>query len=62
MHWIDLGALFVALVGVAMILLRKPAAHMQAMLAGGSMPPGCAVAEGIALIVLAIVIAIVERG
>jgi hypothetical protein len=56
------GALFIALAGVALILLRRPAAQMQAMLAGGNMPPGCAVAEGIALIVLAVVIALLERG
>ena len=55
------GSLLVAVAGVLLIVFRRQLAEMQAMLAGGSITPGCAVAEGIALIVLAIVIVIVER-
>jgi hypothetical protein len=61
MSWIVAGSLFVALAGVGIIVFRRPLAQMQAMLAGGSIAPGCAVAEGIALIVLAIAIVVLER-
>jgi hypothetical protein len=44
--------LFLA-VGIALIAARRPAARMQAMLAGGTIRPGCAVAEGVVFIVLA---------
>jgi len=55
------GSLLVALAGVGLIVFRRQLAHMRALLAGGSITPGCAVAEGIALMVLAIVILIAER-
>jgi len=61
MSWIVAGSLFVALAGVGIIVFRRPLAEMQAMLAGGSIAPGCAVAEGIALILLAIAIVVLER-
>lgn len=47
--------LFVAF-GIALIVKRREAANLQALLAGGSMGPGCAVAEGVALFVLAAVV------
>lgn len=56
MGWMLAGTLLVAVAGVGLIVFRRQLAHVQAMLAGGSITPGCAVAEGIALIVLAIVI------
>jgi len=61
MVWTIAGCLLVALAGVGLIVFRGRLAEMQAMLAGGNITPGCAVAEGIALILLALVIAIVER-
>jgi hypothetical protein len=61
MGWIIAGSLLVALAGVGMIVFRGRLAEMQAMLAGGNITPGCAVAEGIALILLAVAIVIVER-
>jgi hypothetical protein len=61
MSWVVAGSLFVALAGAGMIVFRRPLAQMQAMLAGGSIAPGCAVAEGIALILLAIAIVVLER-
>ena len=60
--WVIAGSLLVVLGGVLLIVFRRPMAEMQAMLAGGSIAPGCAVAEGIALILLAIVIYVLERG
>ena len=61
MGWMLAGSLLVALAGVGLIVFRRQLAEMQALLAGGSITPGCAVAEGIALMVLAIVIWIAER-
>jgi hypothetical protein len=49
-------AIFIVLVGVATILARSPFARMQGLLAGGTMPPGCVIAEGIALLLLAAVL------
>jgi hypothetical protein len=61
MGWMLAGSLLVALAGVGLIVFRRQLANMQALLAGGSITPGCAVAEGIALIVLAIAIALLEK-
>lgn len=52
------AVLFLA-VGVALIAARRPAAQMQAMLAGGTIRPGCAVAEGIVFLILAAVVLLV---
>jgi hypothetical protein len=56
------GTLLVLVGGILLILFCRPMAELQAMLAGGSITPGCAVAEGIALIVLAVAIYVLERG
>ena len=60
MHWIA-GA-FIALVGIAVILQRRSLARAQAMVLGGSILPGCVIAEGVALIAIALAIAIFGRG
>ncbi len=52
--------LFVA-VGVAFFVKRRELAHMQALLAGGSVLPGCAVAEGIAFLLLAAAVIVAWR-
>jgi putative Ca2+/H+ antiporter (TMEM165/GDT1 family) len=54
MAWIS-AIVFVG-VGIALIVMRRRAARVQSFLAGGNMMPGCAVAEGVAFIVLAIVV------
>ena len=54
MAWIS-AVVFVA-VGIALIVMRRRAARVQSFLAGGNMMAGCAVAEGVAFIVLAIVV------
>ena len=52
--------LFVA-VGVAMILARKPLAHGQALIFGGSVVPGCVLAEAIAMFVIAALMVVAYR-
>ena len=61
MGWTIAGSLLVAVAGGLMIVYRRQLAHMQALLAGGNITPGCAVAEGIVLLVLAVVVCFVER-
>ena len=53
-------ALFV-IVGVAMIVARKPLADGQAIVFGGSVVPGCVVAEAIVLFVLAVLMIVGYR-
>jgi hypothetical protein len=52
-----LAAAFIAVVGVIVILQRRALARAQALVLGGSILPGCAVAEGIALLLIAAAIA-----
>lgn len=56
MVWI--AAVFFAAAGVGLILKRRTAANVQSFLAGGSMHPGCAVAEGIAVILLGVLVVV----
>jgi hypothetical protein len=42
-----------AVVGLVLIVWRRSLAEMQAMLAGGTIRPGCAVAEGVVLLLMA---------
>ena len=51
------AAAFVAIIGILVILQRRSLARAQAMILGGSILPGCAVAEGIALLLIAAAIA-----
>jgi hypothetical protein len=55
------GVAFVAAVGVAMFFTRVRLAHMQSMLAGGTIAPGCVTAEALVLIVLAAVMMFLTR-
>lgn len=52
--WI--AALVFAASGVALIVRRDAAARGQGLVFGGRMPAGCAVAEGVGLLVLALVV------
>jgi hypothetical protein len=54
-----LSALFIAIVAVVVFLRRGPLAHAQALILGGSILPGCVVAEAIVLLLIAVAIAIV---
>jgi hypothetical protein len=49
-----LSALILALVGVALIVVRRSAARVQSLLAGGNILPGCVVFEGIVFVVIAV--------
>ena len=50
-----------AAAGAGLILARRPLAHMQSLLAGGSMPAGCVIAEGVALLLLAALVLLAYR-
>jgi len=47
-----LATAFFAVVGIAVIAARRPLARAQSMVAGGTVPPGCVIVEGVALIVI----------
>ena len=53
-----LAAAFVALVAVVVFVNRRGLAQMQAAVLGGSVLPGCVVAQAVSLLLLAIVLVI----
>ncbi len=53
-----LSALFIALVAVVVFLRRRQLAHAQALVLGGSILPGCVVAEAVVLLLIAVAIAV----
>jgi hypothetical protein len=55
-----LTAIFLASVALALFIQRRPLAHMQAMVLGGSVVPGCVVAEAVVLLAIAIAFAVVH--
>lgn len=55
------AAILFVLVGVAMILARDYLARVQALFAGGTIVPGCVIAEAITFFVLAIAIIVASR-
>jgi hypothetical protein len=54
MHWF--APAFIAVVAVIVFLQRRQLARAQALVLGGSILPGCVIAEAIALLLLAIAI------
>lgn len=56
------GMILFALCGIALIVGRRPAAQLQALLAGATVVPGCAVAEGITFLLLALMFFLLQRG
>ena len=50
------AAAFLALIGVLVIVQRRALARAQAMVLGGTIVPGCAVVEGVALLLIALAI------
>ena len=50
------SAIFLAVIGVVVIATRRSLARLQALVLGGSVLPGCAVAEGIVLLLIAVAI------
>ena len=52
--------IFLPLAGLFLILMRREVTLMQKMAIGGRMPVGCAVVEGLVLILAALVLAILQ--
>ena len=52
------AVIVLAVAGIATILARRQLAELQSMLAGGTLLPGCVVAEGIAILLLAVAVAV----
>lgn len=53
MHWF--APAFLAVVAAIVFLQRRPLARGQALVLGGSVMPGCVIAEAVALLALAVV-------
>jgi hypothetical protein len=51
---------FIALFGLVILFRRRDLASLQAMVLGGSIRPGCVIAEAIFLLVVAAVIAVLH--
>jgi hypothetical protein len=56
-----LAAIFIAIVAIVVFLQRRRLAHAQALVLGGSILPGCVVAQAIVLLLIAITIALQTR-
>ncbi len=50
------AAVFFLLISVALLVMRNQVAQLQAMILGGSIVPGCVIAEAIVVAVLALVL------
>jgi hypothetical protein len=59
MSW--LGAIFVAIIGVIVILNRRSLAKAHSAVLGGSILPGCVVVEGVVLVLIAVAMFLVQR-
>ena len=51
-----LSAVILAFVGIALIVVRRSAARVQSLLAGGNVLPGCVIFEGAVFVALALVL------
>jgi len=58
---VSVGVVLFVAVGAAMIFARKPLADGQAIVFGGSVVPGCVIAEAIAMFVAAVVMIVAYR-
>ena len=47
---------FIVVTALALFFARAPAAKWQGLIMGGTMPPGCVVAEVVALVLFALLI------
>lgn len=50
-----------SVIGIALIAQNRRHAEIQSMLAGGRIAPGCIIAEGVALLTLALAVALLGR-
>jgi hypothetical protein len=55
------AAVFIAIVAIIVFLQRRRLAHAQALVLGGSIMPGCVVAQAVVLLLIAILIALQTR-
>ena len=55
------AGVFIAIVAVIVFLQRRRLAHAQALVLGGSVLPGCVVAEAIVLLLIAVTIVLQMR-
>ncbi len=58
---VAIGVVLFVLVGAAMIVTRRPLAHSQALLFGGSVVPGCVIAEALAMFLVAALMIVAYR-
>jgi hypothetical protein len=56
-----LAGAFIAIVAVVVVLRRQQLAHAQALVLGGSILPGCVIAEAVVLLLIGIAIALIGR-
>jgi hypothetical protein len=53
--WITTAIAILTLIGAGLIIWRKEASALQGMTFGARLHPGCAVVEGVALLVIALI-------
>lgn len=56
-----LAGAFIAIVAFVVFLRRQQLAHAQALVLGGSILPGCVIAEAIVLLLIGVAIALMGR-
>jgi|GEM_PF-2055235 len=61
MTLVAIGVVLFVAVGAAMIVARKPLADGQAIVFGGSVVPGCVIAEAIAMFIAALLMIVAYR-
>ena len=59
MIWLSIGLLVA--VAIVIVIARDRIAHLQSLLAGGAVMPGCAIAEAVALLLVALLIFLGHR-
>jgi len=52
--WLWIAALFVMLVAAGFLVWRRALAEMHSILLGGTLGPGCVIAEAVAMLLLAL--------
>lgn len=55
------SAVLFALIGLGFIVRRRDLARAQSLVAGGRLGPGCAVAEGVLLLLMALAAVLMNR-
>jgi len=61
MTLVAIGVVLFVAVGAAMIVARNPLANGQAIILGGSVVPGCVIAEAVAMFVAAALMIVAYR-